>query len=136
MGGFYLEKRYNRNPLLPVDMRTLLSPTSRVLVMTYMKEKPVDNAIRDLCNARGAWAKKIHGSEMQSKTVDWMICYRGMFIAVEAKAPGKDPDPLQRIELIDTRKAGGIAERVSNVEHLRAIFDCIDAGNKWTDTPL
>lgn len=41
--------------------------------------------------------------------LDCIVCFRGMFIAIECKAPGKHPTSLQVLRINNVRKAGGIA---------------------------
>lgn len=59
---------------------------------------------------------------------DRIICYRGFFIAVEAKAPGKELNatPWQQRELEGIRGAGGRAIVASDVVGLRNIIQHID----------
>jgi len=40
-------------------------------------------------------------------SLDFICCYKGKYIAIEAKAPGKKPTPRQEITINDIRKAGG-----------------------------
>lgn len=40
-------------------------------------------------------------------SLDTLICFRGRFIAIEAKAPGKEPTPRQRFTTREIRAAGG-----------------------------
>lgn len=52
---------------------------------------------------------------------DFLICHKGKFLAVEAKAGGNKPTALQEKHLNDIRNAGGIALVIdeTNVETLR-----------------
>ena len=43
-----------------------------------------------------------------SKTLDSLWCINGRFVAIEAKAPGKDFTPLQRSHKEEIEAAGGI----------------------------
>lgn len=42
-----------------------------------------------------------------SKTVDFLVCAYGHFVAIETKAPGKKPTPLQDTTLDDVVRARG-----------------------------
>lgn len=42
-----------------------------------------------------------------ASTLDCLICYRGKFIAVETKAPGKKPTDRQKMIIEQIRAAGG-----------------------------
>ena len=39
-------------------------------------------------------------------SLDFLICFRGQFIAVETKAPGKKPTKLQEVTMAAMRRAG------------------------------
>jgi hypothetical protein len=51
-----------------------------------------------------------------SKTVDYLICCNGRFVAIEAKAPGQEPTPLQKEHLSNVDQAGGITFVVDSKE--------------------
>lgn len=40
---------------------------------------------------------------------DRLVCYKGRFIGIEIKRPGKTPTALQRRRIIEIQAAGGIA---------------------------
>lgn len=42
-----------------------------------------------------------------ASTLDYLICFRGKFIAIETKAPGKKPTDRQRMIADKIRAAGG-----------------------------
>lgn len=48
-------------------------------------------------------------------TLDYLGCIRGKFFAVEAKAPGKKPTPLQNNTIERIRAAGGVAFVIDGV---------------------
>jgi hypothetical protein len=41
------------------------------------------------------------------KTLDYLLCVGGRFVAIETKAPGKKPTPLQDVCIREIRAAGG-----------------------------
>lgn len=45
---------------------------------------------------------------MGAPGLDFWCCYRGIFFAIETKAPGKTPTPRQLITIAQVRKAGGM----------------------------
>ncbi len=47
-------------------------------------------------------------SGLGSKTLDYLLCVNGRFVAIEAKAPGKDYTALQREHKVQIEAAGGI----------------------------
>jgi hypothetical protein len=69
------------------------------------------------CRRRGLrfWFLKVHGHLMQRKGVpDYLLCYTGLFIALELKRPGEQPTALQTIELRMVVAAGGRAAVVTS----------------------
>lgn len=44
---------------------------------------------------------------MGKVTLDFLICYKGLFCGIETKAPGKQPTKLQAQTIRDIRAAGG-----------------------------
>jgi hypothetical protein len=91
-------------------------------------EKSISEAIAKLCRKRGAYSFKVHGSvAMRRGLPDRAVCYRGRYIAIEEKQPGKKPTPLQQHELDQVLAAGGTAVVASSADHVAAVFDAIDA---------
>jgi hypothetical protein len=61
-------------------------------------------------------------------SLDTLLCYRGKFIAIEAKAPGKEPTPRQRFTTREILAAGGKVFRFDGtadhpLERIRAYLD-------------
>jgi hypothetical protein len=52
-------------------------------------------------------------------TVDFLCCIGGRFVAIETKAKGKTPTPLQLIVLGQIREAGGVAFWTDNIEKVK-----------------
>lgn len=44
-----------------------------------------------------------------AKTVDFLVCVNGAFVAIEAKRPGKDATAFQKQTIAQVENAGGIA---------------------------
>lgn len=91
-----------------------------------MAERHVVKRIRTYIENRGGYTVKVHGDMFQAKTVDLFVCYRGVFIAIEAKRPGEQPSALQRHELERIRAAHGIAFAADNVDDVAAALNAID----------
>jgi len=51
-------------------------------------------------------------------SLDFINCGGGYFIAVETKAPGKQPTPRQQVTIAEMKKAGGFVFVVSNDDEL------------------
>lgn len=76
---------------------------------------------------RGAWAVKIHGDAHQPKTVDILACYRGRFVAVEAKRLASQHATIrQRATLADIKKAEGRSGVAFSAEVALQLLDAID----------
>lgn len=96
-----------------------------------MNERGLTAKVKKRLRERGAWALKVHGGPHQRAGVpDFLICYRGFFIAVELKSPEEprpEPSPLQRIELAAIERAGGLASLCVTVECVDRLLDRVDA---------
>ena len=68
----------------------------------------------------GVWFK-IHDL-LTSGIPDVIGCYYGKFIAVEFKAPGKKPNPLQKYILEQINRFGGIGIYCDDVKELKKQF--------------
>lgn len=65
----------------------------------------------------GCWLFKVHGDEfMRSGLPDIVGCVQGLFFGLEIKNPGEEPSELQRHELTQIKKAGGISAVVFEPE--------------------
>lgn len=56
---------------------------------------------------------------------DRVICYKGLFVAIEVKVPGKTATVRQRTRIAEIINAGGRAEVVWSVENVREIIDSL-----------
>lgn len=57
---------------------------------------------------------------------DFIICYKGYFLAPETKRPGGKSEPWQVREQEAIRAAGGISGRVTTVEQVKRWVKAID----------
>lgn len=67
---------------------------------------------------------------MGARTLDYLVCHYGRFLAIETKAPGKDLTALQKECKRKIEAAGGSVFKVSNadeLEELRAALVDIEA---------
>lgn len=62
-----------------------------------------------------------------AKTLDYLLCINGRFVAIETKAPGKNPTPLQSLTIHEIEAAGGIALVVSDEATLDSAMRVIKA---------
>ena len=94
-------------------------------------ESKVKDKIKAICKARGAYyAMPVMGGMASNGTPDFLICYKGRFIAIEAKAGKGKPTALQLVRLKEIDKAGGTAVIINedNITSFSEILDHIDNG--------
>lgn len=78
--------------------------------MTTQPETRIQQAIQAELQRRGAFCFKVHGSAFQAKGLpDIVGCIDGRFFGIEVKVPGRDAEPIQRLQLRRIIEAGGIA---------------------------
>lgn len=65
-------------------------------------------------------------SGMGASTVDFLCCYRGLFFAVETKAPGNVPTPRQDLIMTSIRHAGGQTFVVDGSESIMLLKGWMD----------
>jgi len=74
-------------------------------------EKNFENKIKKFLKEQGAWVLKYWGGGAFTKEgiPDLLVCLNGRFIAVEVKAPNGKLSELQKWNIEEIKKAGGIA---------------------------
>jgi hypothetical protein len=83
-------------------------------------EGKVKDAVKKHLDSIGAYYFMPVQTGYGETTVDFLVCHRGMFIAIETKAPGKlTPTARQARSMAKVRKAGGFAICVNDVEQLK-----------------
>ena len=66
---------------------------------------------------------KEHGGQYGTAGIpDIIVCHKGRFIALEAKAGRNKPTKLQEATIAAIRRAGGIAAVVRSVEDVQAVI--------------
>ena len=89
-------------------------------------ESKVKDKIKAICKARGAYyAMPVMAGMASNGTPDFLICYKGRFLAVEAKAGKGKPTALQLVRLNEIDKAGGEA-MVINEDNIVALTQTLD----------
>lgn len=94
--------------------------------MAQGPEAKVKARIRDLLRAKNIWFCTPIGATYGAGGVpDFICCWCGLFLAIEAKAPRKENTvrPLQQMQIDAIRAAGGLAVVVSDIEQLRSLID-------------
>ena len=108
-------------------------------------EALVKRKVKELLNTRGAyWFMPTTWGYGKSGVPDFVVCYRGVFVAIETKSGDEQPTLLQKRNLADIIKRGGVAIVINeyNLKDLNEVFDKLDsspdqsvAGFGWTSTP-
>lgn len=92
-------------------------------------EKKVKDQIKGLCKEFGAYyAMPVMQGMASNGTPDFLLCHRGHFAGVEAKAGSGKPTKLQLVRLREIIAAGGTALVINegNMDVLR----------QWLDDPV
>lgn len=84
---------------------------------------------------RGGYCVKQHGSMIASVGIpDLLICYKGYFIAIEAKVDNNTPSRAQGVNLRNIRKAGGFTAVVWDMDELKRVLQYFhEEVDYWTD---
>lgn len=74
-------------------------------------EKTFENKLKKYLKSKGAWLVKYWGGGVytQAGVPDLLVCYKGLFIAIEVKAETGHASELQLKTIEQIKKAGGIA---------------------------
>lgn len=93
--------------------------------MASTPEVKVKKQIRKMLDEAGAYyAMPIGTGYGNSGVPDFLICYRGRFIAVEAKAGSNKPTALQEAHMARIRNNGGVA-LVINEDNLHELKELL-----------
>ena len=92
-----------------------------------MKEQEIVNEIKKyLQSIPNLFFWKEHGGQYGTAGIpDLIVCYKGKFIGLECKQPGRKPTVLQKITLTKIARAKGIAKVVTSVEEVKEIIENI-----------
>ena len=94
-------------------------------------EGQLTSQIKNYLASKGAYCEKIFGGGYQASGIpDLIVCYKGLFVAIEVKSPthkGRASD-IQKLKIKRIRGCGGIAFITDNIEDVERIFDFIDDG--------
>ncbi len=93
--------------------------------MARTPEGRVKDAIKRYLNKVGAWwCMPATGGFGKSGVPDFLVCWKGVFIGIEAKAPGKagNTTPAQNDQIAQIIAAGGVALVCDDVSVLANYF--------------
>ena len=101
--------------------------------MGMTPEGKVKKAVKEYLKSIGAWYyMPVTNGMGRVGCPDILVCYKGLFMAFETKAPGKikNVTPNQEREITDIQRANGLALVVDDVQQVKdAINDkIIEAG--------
>ena len=103
--------------------------------MASTPEAAVKKKIRAILDEYGAYyAMPIGSGYGNSGVPDFLVCYKGWFIGIEAKAGKGKTTALQDMNLEKIEKAGGIAMIVNefNLQAINNMLDTIDNLDEFT----
>lgn len=98
-----------------------------------MTESALTSKMVGVLRARGAWAVKIVGGPVQrSGLPDILVCYRGRFVGIEVKLPGKERNvtQIQAATLKAIHRAKGLSYVFTTVAEVEALLDRIDRASR------
>ena len=101
--------------------------------MASTPEGKVKDACKKFLKERGAWFfMPVSNGMGQVGIPDIIICYKGIFVAIETKAPGKKANITANQERVieAIRNADGFAWVVDNPDDMPMLFDVIDVYSK------
>ena len=91
-------------------------------------EGKVKEAVRKFLRARGVWFyQPVQNGMGRVGIPDFICCYKGIFIAIETKAPGKTHTVTanQQRVLDEIKEHGGLSLVVDSVDSLAPVFDTL-----------
>lgn len=94
-----------------------------------MREKVIETSIKKYLFDKRAYFFKVHGSALMEDGIpDIVCCYKGYFIGIEVKAPGKlyNQSEYQKIHMDNIRKSGGYYLLTDDLETVKQLLENID----------
>jgi hypothetical protein len=94
--------------------------------MASTPEGKVKKHVKDYLKSIGAWYYMPVSNGMgRVGCPDILVCYKGVFMAFETKAPGKlkNVTPNQEREIAEINAAGGLAIVVDSVDQVKEAID-------------
>ncbi len=97
--------------------------------MAMTPEGKVKKKVKEYLQSIGAWYYMPVSNGMgRVGCPDILVCYKGMFMAFETKAPGKikNVTPNQQREIDGIQRANGLAHVVDDVEQVKSLLDTFE----------
>ena len=60
------------------------------------------------------------------RMLDFIVCYKGLYLSIETKAPGKKATPIQQYIICEILEAGGLAIVANSVEDVKLAIEILD----------
>lgn len=90
-------------------------------------EGKIKALINKVLNKHKAWSFMPVPTGFQAKNIDYIVCCKGWFIAIEAKAPGKQPTSRQDYVLKLIREAGGLTFVIDSEKGVKELDEALGA---------
>lgn len=92
-----------------------------------MKESVLQAKIIKHIQSLGGYVVKVITAS-KAGVPDLLVCYKGKFIAIEVKAPGKlhNTSELQKYNMELVRASGGVSLIADNLDIISEFFDSLD----------
>ena len=95
--------------------------------MGKQKEGSLQERIQELIEKNGGYCFKNHGDmTTEPGRPDIICCYKGLFVAIEAKVDNNTPSKQQGIHCRNIWKAGGIAMIAWTIEEAKTVLNILD----------
>lgn len=97
--------------------------------MAMTPEGKVKKKVKEYLQSIGAWYYMPVSNGMgRVGCPDILVCYKGLFMAFETKAPGKikNVTPNQQREIDEIQRANGLAHVVDDVEQVKSLLETFE----------
>tara|TARA_R100000951_G_scaffold56281_1_gene47276 strand:- start:301 stop:609 length:309 start_codon:yes stop_codon:yes gene_type:complete len=97
--------------------------------MAMTPEGKVKKKVKEYLQSIGAWYYMPVSNGMgRVGCPDILVCYKGLFMAFETKAPGKIKNVTanQQREIDEIQRANGLAHVVDDVEQVKSLLDTLE----------
>ena len=102
-----------------------------------MREKSVENEIKQYLFEKGIYHFKVHGSKfMEPGIADIIACVNGLFVGIEVKRPGakREQSEVQKVHERNVKKSGGIYLLADSLQEVIDLVSSLEEKNeKGTD---
>lgn len=94
-----------------------------------MKEKAIENQIKNWLEKQGYWWMKVHGDMFQKAGIpDIITCVHGRFVAIEVKRPnGGVVSALQKYNINKIKENEGIAFVARSLDDVKSVVERLNA---------